>query len=534
MSQLQQSFKITLQQDVIFNASSATLGGQQGLDYLPGSVFLGALASRCYAELSGDEAWQLFHSGMVRFHDALPLDTHEQPAWPVPLSWHYYKGEEFRSSDRTALDARKIFDPALHVQEPSAESRQPKQMRKGYVSHSGAWVQPRQQLRMKTAIDARQGTAAESQLFGYHSLDAGQTYLFTLEAEPEAAALFEKAVKQLTGTLRLGRSRSAQYGKALSERCEPGQIGSPLPATQASAPAQTLTLWLLSDLALQDEHGQATLQPQARYLGLPDTACWDKQHSYIRTRHYSPFNAYRQAYEQERQVISRGSVLRYRLEQPLTPAQLVALHTCGLHTESGLGRVAINPELLAQAQPAFKVRPDSKPSSSTTSDAHLATGSSILIQTLQSRHQAQQSYNTAEQEAQRLFKRLLDALDRARTWKGIPASQTLETAPGRSQWGIIKELASHHRHNPAQLWNTITGQHNGAHAIIGNRSGWELATGPGTNLGQVITQDAALLQYTNQRLLADVLGQLAALGLSSKQWQAKVEGTHSVDQGAQA
>jgi hypothetical protein len=527
MSLLQQSFRIILQQDVIFNAMSATLGGQQGLDYLPGSVFLGAVASRIYSELNTNEAWQVFHSGLVRFHDALPLDAQQQPAWPVPLNWHYYKGDELCSS-KSKLDVKQIFDPAF--QKHAAESRQPKQIRKGYVSQSGTWVQPKLSLRMKTAIDAQKGTAAESQLFGYQSVDAGQTYLFTLEAEPEAAELFDKVVRLLSGSLRLGRSRSAQYGRVLSE---PVAKTDPLP-TQLQPQTQTLTLWLLSDLALLDDSGQATLQPKASYLGLPDTALWDEQQSYIRTRRYSPFNAYRQAYEQERQVISRGSVLRYKLNQPLTDSQLAALRTVGLHTGSGLGRMAVNPTLLSQAQPVFidsTVLPAQKDNSSNVYQADI---SSILLDTLKVRYQAQQSYNSAEQEAQRLLSLLLSALDSARSWKGIPLTQALETAPGRSQWGIIKELSSKHRDNPETLWKTIIGEQTDSHAVIGQRSGWELETGPSETLAQVFLQDKKLLQYVNQPSLAEVLGQLAAQVLSSKQWQAKVQGSTTIASGETA
>lgn len=522
MSLLQQSFRITLQQDVIFNAMSATLGGQQGLDYLPGSVFLGAVASRLYSGLSKSEAWQVFHSGLVRFHDALPLDAQQQPAWPMPLNWHYYKGDELSSSKAT-LDTQQIFDPSF--QKHAADSRQPKQIRKGYVSQSGSWVQPKLSLRMKTAIDAQKGTAAESQLFGYQSIDAGQAYLFTLEAEPEVAELFDKIVQLLSGSLRLGRSRSAQYGKVLSE---PVTKIAPLPTQLEQPQTQILTLWLISDLALLDDCGQVTLQPKASYLGLPDTVVWDEQQSYIRTRRYSPFNAYRQAYEQERQVISRGSVLRYKLNQTLTQAQLASLRTVGLHTVSGLGRLAVNPELLSQTQPVFIDNAVFTAQKQDLTKVHQADIDSILLRTLKARYGSQQSYNSAEQEAQRLFSLLLSALDSARSWKGIPQTQALETAPGRSQWGIIKELAGKHRNNPEILWKTITGEQMGSHAVIGKRSGWELETGPGETLAQVFLQDKELLQYVNKTLLAEVLGQLAALVLGSKQWQARIEGSDAI------
>ena len=107
-----QTFVITLTQDVIVSASSATAGQHQSLDYLPGSLFLGLAASRGYAELNTHEAWTLFHSGSVRFLDALAF-IDKEPSYPAPLSLHTYKGERAQQSQGHRLDTQKVFDPAL-------------------------------------------------------------------------------------------------------------------------------------------------------------------------------------------------------------------------------------------------------------------------------------------------------------------------------------------------------------------------------------------------------------------------------------
>ena len=109
------------------------------------------------------------------------------------------------------------------------------------------------------------------------------------------------------GKAHLGRSRSAQFGAVDIEQQDLVQTN------QVKIPAQPLlTLWLTSDMQLQN-NGQPTLIPEPQVLGLPEGTKWITESSFLRTRRYSMYNAYRRHYDKERQVISRGSVLRYQL-----------------------------------------------------------------------------------------------------------------------------------------------------------------------------------------------------------------------------
>ena len=77
-------YLITLRQPVIISEKSASVGAHQSLDYIKGSTLLGLLASRLYKNLSVDEAFLVFHSGKIRFNDALPmLQGNAQIAYPV-------------------------------------------------------------------------------------------------------------------------------------------------------------------------------------------------------------------------------------------------------------------------------------------------------------------------------------------------------------------------------------------------------------------------------------------------------------------
>lgn len=520
MSQwIQYVLSVTLEQDVILGATGATLGNLETLDYLPGSVFLGAAASRLYTELTQDEAWLLFHSGVVRFNDALPMAGSE-PAWPMPLNWHYYKGEEYKTS--VTLMASHIFDPAIRAQSPKSANgqdaqRQPKQLRKGYVTASGRYYHTAKSLRMKTALDTETGRAAQGQLFGYQSLESGQVFTLVIEAASVHKTLLEKAVASLTGVLRLGRSRSAQYGRVRSELL--GETSAtPLNLPSSHADETTLSLWLLSDLALVDDHGQPTVQPLPEYLGLPSGTAWLSDQSFLRTRRYSPYNAYRRSHDEERQVITRGSVLRYQLSKPLSNVQRATLQQgLGVYQNSGLGRVAVDTSLIGQAQPDFDV-PQPWTASSAEPAMPNAAGpdTSRLLSVIQKRAQGGDNGSTAK-VAQQLFDLLVAAVGEARIWQGIPADQPI-AAPNRSQWGQVKALANQYRQDPIRLRNEL---YQSKQAIIRERSGWELEVNPRQTLARCITPELEQLQDSD---FADIVGRLAVLGLTHH-WEVAIQGT---------
>jgi hypothetical protein len=509
-----QAFVVTLTQDVVISASSATAGQHLSLDYLPGSLFLGLAASRGYAELETADAWTLFHSGKVRFLDALPL-IEGQPSLPAPLSLHTYKGECAHENASKRLIADKVFDPSLPADEPSKHdaARQPKQLRKGYITETGLWHLPTLSHRMKTAIDPTSGRAAQSQLFGYQALQAGQQFLFTLQADHSALSLFNRCVAWLNGSAQLGRSRSAQYGgvnimpaKSIQQNMD-----------STSSDSTCLTLLLQSDLALLDANGQPCLTPYAKLFGLPEGSRWLIEQSFIRTRRYSQYNAKRRCFDTEREVISRGSVLRYKLAQPLSAEALASLQSVGLYQESGLGQMVVNPTLLAARHPQFSL-----PVSTTcTKQAKVTAPDTPLIRLLQRRIQGGENHKQASEQAADLFADLCIALKAARSWLGLRDSQPLPLAPGRSQWGQLKKYSSDHRSRPEELWRILFDAEN---ALIRGRSGWDLSIGPETNLSTHFKSLCESKALPSNEMLGDIMGELATLGLSQR-WQHEVEGT---------
>ena len=503
------TFEILLEQPLIISQQAASAGAHQSLDYIPGSVLLGLAASRLYANLPAQTAFTLFHNGIVRFGDALPVDQGET-GLPMPLNWHLYKGESARLHDQLLAD--RLFDPALRETDPA---RQPVQQRSGYTTPSGRLLHPQRQHTLKTAIDRSTGMAAESQLFGYEALGAGQRFRFTLQADDDLPVEhWQMLLDNLNGKARLGRSRSAQFGQ-VSIQALPAQ---PLPAPADQG--DTLTLWLLSDLLLEDQ-GQPCLTPEPHLLGLPPGSQLLSEQSFLRSRRYSVYNAYRRHYDSERQVISRGSILRYRLARALTDAELATLQQgIGLQIEAGLGQVWANSPLVTGAHPAFLPAPATVEAARTAAPRP----DSLLVRVLEQRQQRRLGDALPEQQARQLFSDLCQRVLEARNYLAVADGVPLE-APGRSQWGRLKELASARRGDPAQLWNDLSNAENG---ILRDRkktdtSGWDLRFGPQPRQQLGVWLREALEPFSNAPHLDRLIGHLAVFGLQPG-WIACCEG----------
>lgn len=506
-------FDVTLEQPLVISQQAASAGAHQSLDYIPGSVLLGLAASRLYAQLEPASAWTLFHSGHVRFSDALPL-TGKTLCQPLPLCWHSYKGESCRANGY--LLANQLFDPS---QTATDAARQPVQVRTGYVAADGRYLMPERQQTLKTAIDRTTGMAAESQLFGYEALSAGQTFRFSLQADDNLdPTLWRTLLESLPGQARLGRSRSAQFGRVQISAQAEAALETPVDA------GTELTLWLQSDLLLEDA-GQACLTPHPHLLGLPEGTQWQVGKSFLRSRSYSAYNAYRRHYGPERQVISRGSVLRYSLPRALSHDELQQLqHGLGLDIECGLGAVAVNPSILSQAQPAFP-RPIAV---QTVTQKTIQAPSTPLITALRSRSERRLGSVNPERIARSIYLDLCQRILEARRFAGTPKGVSLEGAPGRSQWGRFKQMSSDHRQNAAALWQALADEKDG---VLRQRSGWDLKYGPQPDQQLGIWLKASLEPHNANANFAALIGQLAVFGLQPS-WLECCDGVVQQEQSA--
>lgn len=427
------ALELELLDDLVISARAASIGGHGSLDYIPGATLLGWVATQLYRELSAAGlAFDAFHSGRLRFGNGLPLDIHGSEGWPVPRCWSHPKGKDPDSV--RGGGTRRVLDGEIRNELRYEAEDHRHTLSEGFVvPHSGEWLKPARTLRMRTAIHPTRGRAAEGQLFGYQSLSAGQRFRALLSADDDLpAGLFER-VRDCLGdadaVLHLGRSRSAQYGRV---HCT---LGAPSPTVPAAGVGKDrLTLWLLSDLAALDRHGQPTLSPQLDWLapGLPKGKLALSK-TYIATRRYSPYNGYRRARDLERQVIQQGSVLTFiDLDPPLSKEHLSVLAAgIGAYREAGLGAVLVNPPLLDDPQPVWRGKIVDAPSEPVPIPQH------ELVEWLSRQHASdEESYKGASPQDRQEVESLYRAACRH---AGAPPKTLV--GPGNSQWGRAVQAA---------------------------------------------------------------------------------------------
>ena len=422
-----------LQNLAVMETRGTTAGQIQSLDYLPGNLFLGAAAARIYTQLTTKDAFTVFHSGKVRFGNGLPLTDSGQMAYPMPQCWHHPKDQSPLGEDGM-LQTEKIIN-RLQEREPTSQphANQLRAMRSGYVTQDGTFVKPQVDLYMRTAINPRTGLAAEGQLFGYFSIRQGTRFGFHINADQDVAeALLEKVAQALCGKLRLGRSRSAEYGLADCQRTDPRA------APASSPPGKQLVLWCLSDLAVLDELGQPATLPQPQALGLPPGR-FNLAKSFLGHRLVSLMNAKYGHYEPERQIINPGSVLTFDLDKPLPEdwAQKAMHQRIGLYRQQGYGWVWVNPPLLCAEHPKFaEANCNSKEKGKTVQPA--APQVTLLGEWLKSLEDRRDKQNTVEKAAKAWVEELVQCYLDAKLFS--QRGQHL-LGPSPSQWGRVMTAA---------------------------------------------------------------------------------------------
>lgn len=424
------TFLATLDSDTVISESASTAGVHSSLDYLPGACLLGACAATLYNDLSPEESFLVFHSGMVRFGNAYPLTETGVPAIPIPAAWHCFKGESPSSNGRLSTG---IINQINYCMTKEDQEKQPKQLRDGYFTLCGLSPAIVKGYRLKTAVDRKSKRAAESQLFGYEHLSAGSRWWFELACDDAVQPLLIQKIRAaLLGGIRLGRSRTAEFGRTTIAAAENTFTIGTTPVT-----SERITLYCLSDLALRDDNsGAPTLIPDGSHFGLSSVVL-DTQKSFIRTRSYAPFNGTRRANDLERQVIAKGSVITFTKTdgQSFSAAETAALNErlslgAGLYRQDGLGRLLLNPVFLNgdtfAAGDTLRLAPALCKSHSATFTSELTHW---LAGKLSTAHGDKDIVAQVEKWAA-VLKHAIIALEK----EGLPY-------PGNSQWGTIRSIS---------------------------------------------------------------------------------------------
>lgn len=456
---------LTLKEPIVLSQSNATAGSHTSLDYIPGATILGALAAKSYKALKDDGlSLEVFHSGKVRFTNAYPNINGDQTL-PIPMCFHYDKlGKK--------TDVRNYLIKQYSVKN-DGKTVQGKQHRNGFIGNpsSPIWHTPEKTLQMKTAIDEKKGSAATGQLFGYQMIKEGTSFTAQIECDNEETAnrIFAELSKQKQ--LYIGRSKTAQFGRVSLSVSEPQAKPPSDPPTVTINNVEFLVLWLNSDLAVYNEYGTPNLSPSLQDLGLKSNGELESSISFIRTRQFAPYNSHRRSYDLERQVLTKGSMLTYKLSEKFDVQDMNTMaRGLGCFTETGLGQVVLSKELsmLKLGDIEFN-KVEKLPSHPTAPKPN-----SDLIAYLETKHKQLQQKQKAFTAINTSIDDLKGLYQAARHYNNIDNKQAY--GPSKTQWGLIRELAEHY--DSDQIFNQLFDNTNAL--IKETDEAWSIQTGQDT------------------------------------------------------
>ena len=387
------NFKVTFLSDIVLQASSNTEGKVANLDFIPGSNFLGMVA-RYYNEF--ENPFDIFHSGKVRFGDATILLGDKQ-TYKIPYS--YFKPK---------LGGK--VENHHHIKTFSAE-KQLKQIRKGYITKEGNFVELSYNYSQKSAYDKQNRKSADGQMYGYAAINQGTIWQFALRYDESID--IKQVRDKLIGKKQLGKSKSAQYGSIMIE-----ELDVPVENIEDTSQLENVVVYANSRWALYDENGMPTYQPTAANLGLSadSEVLWEK--CQIKTSSFTPYNGARGTKDYSRVVIEKGSVV---VLDKVSKEDIAKLQSgVGAFLSEGFGEVLINPVFTRELEPTY-IKSELVPVTHSSQERDKA-----LIGFLQNREKSQ--------------KDIFDVSDKVQ--KFIQANRSKFQEVSKSQWGQIRSICN--------------------------------------------------------------------------------------------
>ena len=345
------NFICEFKSDIVLHSSSNTEGKVDIFDYIAGSNFLGMLA-RKYTDFKTD-AFDIFHSGAVRFGDGHIMHR-DKETFHAPFAWFAPKGVSLKD----ALEKKELYNEHFLTKEQYdafiEEGKQLKQQRAGFITANGELVKVEHNYRQKSAYDKYNRRSKDSTMFGYYSLPKGTKWAFCVEMDDDSYK--DKIIEILESSKRLGKSRSAEYGRvkiSFVDKSNTQTIPHVLKPIKIED-KHYIFLYAKSRLGLTNK-GMNSYQFDLASLGLADSSkiAWRKSH--IRISRYTPYVAIRDNRDPERLVIDKGSVIAIEVSKDFDVeaySQRVE-RGLGLYLSEGHGKVVVNPHFLATKNPEF-------------------------------------------------------------------------------------------------------------------------------------------------------------------------------------
>jgi hypothetical protein len=337
--------------DIVLHSSSNTEGKVDMFDYIAGSNFLGMVA-RKYTDFKED-AFNVFHGGAVRFGDGHIMHKGEK-TFHAPFAWFASKGVSLKD----ALKKKELYNEHFLTKDQYdnfiKNNKQLKQQRAGFITANGELVKVEHNYRQKSAYDKKNRRSQDSTMFGYYALAKGTKWAFNVEMDDDKYKY--KIIEILESSKRLGKSRSAEYGRVKITFVEEANTQT-IPQTLKPIKIEDkhyIFLYAKSRLALTN-NGMNRYQFDLASLALDESSniAWSK--SQIRTSRYTPYVAIRDNRDPERLVIDKGSVIAIEVSEDFDVEDYSKRveKGLGLYLSEGHGKVVVNPLFLATKNPKF-------------------------------------------------------------------------------------------------------------------------------------------------------------------------------------
>ncbi len=340
-------YRATAIDGISINETHANAFSTSCLDYIPGSAIMGALAGQLYAsaDVDGSILNRLFQTNSVMFSNAYPIVDGNKVSLPTPMCLHYPKDAKLKVDD--ALDRSILVNKCK--EDPQDSKIQFKQIRSAFVDAqlSDLYSVPCRFI-TRTAIDPLRQTAKDKTLHVQEYIQEGSSFCGFIALDDELSSkLGSKIEAFLNKCIRVGNSRNSEFGRLQLEFLPQFDLSLNKPKSFGNE----LYLWCISDCEfINEDSGLSSSVPVLSNLWefpeLIGEGCgYVPEKSFVRNITLRHFNRKRGGLDSENLLVKKGSVICFKIKQPLSEEQLLRLQNSGigLNRQYGYGQVIVNP-----------------------------------------------------------------------------------------------------------------------------------------------------------------------------------------------
>ncbi|MFN9115387.1 MAG: RAMP superfamily CRISPR-associated protein [Bacteroidota bacterium] len=331
---------------VVASGSGTDINTLHSLDYIPGNMLWGAIASADTTNISAS----LFNNPAVRFLGAFPT-LNGKRAFKSPLSWQWNK-------DVSQKD-REVYDMLFAT---------PKEA--NYKTIDGTWVEPSEdnsyqkvEVKLRRSFHtSRQkhrasGRSEDGEIFYKVQLAEGQKFTGIIQSPGAAMKQILERLRNKS-ILHFGKSKYGENGRVALHLGDLKAVTSDQDA-HASADGQTIGIYFRSPALFLNENGfpEVSVNAIAAYvqekLGLNKAPTIIE--NYLRPTQLEHFSGVKRSKTGLWPAVAMGSALKLKTQESVFPAKLKALEKEGLGewTHRGYGEVSalFLPEKPAETTP---------------------------------------------------------------------------------------------------------------------------------------------------------------------------------------